>query len=44
MNYLKYTINIHAQLFCYLLFYIKPDMVSIIISGITDLPLQTLSL
>ena len=39
IDYLKYTVNIHAQLFRYLLCYMKPDTISIIISGITDLPL-----
>ena len=39
INYLKYTNNIPAELFCYLLFYIKSDTVSIIISGITHLSL-----
>ena len=39
---LKYT-NKHypAQVFCYLLFYMKADAINIIISGIRDLPLQT---
>ena len=35
-NYLKYTSNIPAQFFCYLLFYMEPNNYSIIISGITD--------
>ena len=35
INDLKYTNKIPAQLFIsYLLFYMKPDMISIIISGI----------
>ena len=39
INYLKYTNNIPARLFRNLLFYMQPDTISIIISGITDLPL-----
>ena len=39
--YLKFTNNITAQLFHYLLFGMKLDAISIIISGITDLPLKT---
>ena len=38
---IKYTNEIPAQFFHYLLFYMKPDMVSIIISGIKYLPLNT---
>ena len=38
INYLKYTNNIPAKLFHYLLFYIKPYMINIIISGLTDHP------
>ena len=44
INYLKYTNNIPAQFFHYLLFYMKQNTMSIIISGITDLPLLTHSL
>ena len=39
INSLKYTNNIPAQFFRFLLFYMKPDKIDIIISGITDLPL-----
>ena len=38
-NDLKYTNNIPAQFFSYFLYYMKPDIINIIISGITDLPL-----
>ena len=39
INYLKFTKkNIHTQFFPYLLFHMKPDMINIIISGVTDLP------
>ena len=37
ITYIKYTNNIPAQLFCYLLLYMKPDNISIFISGITDI-------
>ena len=40
VDYLKYTNNIHAQFFRYLLFYMKPDDISIIISVITDCLIQ----
>ena len=36
--YIKYTNNIPAQFFHHL-FYMKPDMISIIIFGIKDIPL-----
>ena len=39
INYLKYASNIHIQFFHYLLFYMKPDTIRIIIAGISDLPL-----
>ena len=39
INYLKCTNNIPAQSFRYLLFYMIPDTISVIISGITDLHL-----
>ena len=42
INYLKYTKNIHSQFFHYLLFYMKPDMININISGITDLHYRTI--
>ena len=35
-NYLNYTNNIPAYFFCYLLFYMKPGMVSIIMPSIID--------
>ena len=37
INNIKYTNTITTHFFHYLLFYMKPDTVSITISGITDL-------
>ena len=37
----KYISNILAQFFRYLLFYMKPDQISVIIYGIKDIPLDT---
>ena len=34
----KYTNNIHAQFFRYVLSYMKPDVISIVISSSTDIP------
>ena len=39
INYLKSTNNMPTEFFHYLLFYMVPDTISIIISGITDLSL-----
>ena len=38
INYLKYTNNIPAELFRYMLFCMKPNMMSTIISGIKNFP------
>ena len=39
IHYLKYTSNIPVQFYRYLLFYMKPDTMYKVISGITQLPL-----